>query len=50
MNGVEISLMSEWMFKHMHPSGTFLFYAIVSSLGFLFMKAFVRETSGLTDR
>jgi hypothetical protein len=50
MNGVEISLVSESMFSSWGPSGTFLFYSIISSVGLIFMKLFVKETTGLTDR
>lgn len=37
MNGVEISLVSEYMLRYMTPAGMFLFYAIVTTFGTYFM-------------
>lgn len=49
-NGVMISLTSEYMFKHLRPYGTFLFYDIVTFIGFIFMIYYLKETNGLTDK
>ncbi len=36
-NGVEIAFASEWMIKYLEPDGLFLFYCIITTLGFVFM-------------
>lgn len=50
MNGVEISLVTEYMIKSMGTDGTFLFYSIVNFIGGVFMFFFIKETFYLTDR
>jgi len=49
-NGVEIAFASEWMIKYLEPDGLFLFYCIITSLGFVFMVFFLKETNGLSDK
>ena len=49
LNGAEISLATESMVTSMGPSGTFLFYCVVTLCGFFAMWAFVKETQGLSD-
>ena len=44
LNGLEISLCTEYMMRFMGLSGTFLYYAIVTSFGVIFMKTFIKET------
>lgn len=49
-NGVEIAFASEWMIKYLEPDGLFLFYCIITALGFVFMVFFLKETNGLSDK
>ena len=50
LNGLEISLCSEYMMRYMGLSGMFLYYAIITSLGVLFLNRFIKETRGLSDK
>jgi len=50
MNGVEISVATEYMIKSLGTDGTFFFYSITNFIGALFMFFFIKETSHLTDR
>ena len=50
LNGIEVSLVSEWMFKYMTPAGTFLFYFTITFTGFFLMIKYVKETRGLSDK
>lgn len=50
MNGVEISLVTEYMIKFLGTDGTFFFYSAINFLGGIFMFCFLRETFHLTDR
>ena len=34
----------------MRPAGMFMYYCVITTLGFFFIKKFVKETVGLTDR
>lgn len=49
-NGIEISMISEYMLKYMKAWGMFLYYAIMTTIGFFFMKFVIKETAGLTDK
>ena len=49
-NGIEIAMVSEYMFDTLGPDGTFLFYFTVSFMGLIFMFFFLKETHGLSDR
>ncbi len=37
INGVEISLCSEYMIKYLQPQGTFLFFSVITLLGAIFI-------------
>ena len=50
MNGVEISLVSEYMIEYFNPEGFFLFFGLVSFCGYLFIISCMKETEGLTDK
>jgi len=50
MNGVELSLATEYMIEYMKPEGTFLFYSIIAFLGLFFVIYVLKETQGLTDK
>jgi hypothetical protein len=50
MNGIEISLCTEYMMYYLKPFGTFLFFATVTFVGGIFMVIFVKETKGLNDK
>ena len=49
-NGIEIAMVSEYMFNSLGPDGTFVFYFVVSTMGLIFMYFFLEETHGLSDR
>ena len=49
-NGVELSLVSEYMIKFLGADGTFFLYSIINFLGFIFIYFVVKETNGLTDK
>ena len=49
-NGIIIATISEPMFKYLRPEGTFLFHCICSTLGWIFMFFYLKETDGLTDK
>jgi hypothetical protein len=44
LNAVEIALTTEWLIKAFTPAGVFVIYTIITSLGFVFMWVFLRET------
>ena len=48
-NGIEVSLVSEWMFNQLRPDGTFVYYGCITLAGFFFIQFFLKETKGLTD-
>ena len=50
MNGVEMSLVTEFMIDSWGPAGTFFFYGLLNFAGFFFIFFLVRETHGLTDK
>lgn len=50
MNGVEISLVSEWMVNHLQPYGLILFYCIFQIFALFFTLKYMKETKGLTDK
>ena len=50
MNGVELSLVTEYMMEYMKLEGTFLFYCIITFAGLFFFIFVVKETSHLTDK
>ena len=50
LNGVEISIVTEYMVQYMGPSGMFIFYAFMNLLGFVFVYFYMRKTNGLTDK
>ena len=43
-NAIEIAFTTEWLIDQVTPSGVFLIYTIISSLGFIFMWFYLRET------
>jgi hypothetical protein len=49
VNGVEVALTTEWFIKLLSPAGTFLFYGIITYMGFVFYLFYIRETKGLAD-
>lgn len=50
INGIELSLVTEYMLEYFKPEGTFLFYGIVSFLGIFWFIYVIKETKGLTDK
>ena len=50
VNGIEISLVTEFMVKKLGPAGVCMYYATVTFLGMFFIIFVVKETQGLTDR
>ena len=48
-NGIEVSLISEWMFNKLRPDGTFVYYGCITLVGFFLIQHFLKETKGLTD-
>lgn len=50
LNGIEISLVTEYMVKSFKPEGVFIFHAVISILGFFFIVFFMKETQGLNDK
>ena len=49
LNGMEVAVTTEWLMEAFTPAGVFLLYTVFSSLGFVFMYVFLRETKGLPD-
>lgn len=49
-NGIELSLVTEYMVKYLGPSGNFLFYSCVSFVGAFFYIFILKETSHLSDK
>ena len=49
LNGVEVSVATEYMLNSWLPQGTFLFYGIITLIGFFTVFLFVKETKGLSD-
>ena len=50
INGIELSLVTEYMVEYLGPAGNFLFYAIATFLGAFFYIFILKETSHLTDK
>jgi hypothetical protein len=50
LNGVELSLISEYMIEYLGTDGTFLFYSGMNFIGFLYVFFCIKETSGLSDK
>ena len=50
LNGIELSLTTEYMLHYLKPSGTFLFYGIVCTLGIFWFVCVIKETKGLSDK
>ena len=48
--GIELSIVSEYMIEYMKPEGTFLFYSFICFLGIFWFVFVVKETQGLSDR
>ena len=49
-NGVELSLVTEYMIKGWKTQGTFLFYSLFTLSGVFWFYYVVKETKGLTDK
>ena len=49
-NGVELSLVTEYMIKGWKTEGTFLFYSLFTFSGVFWFYYVVKETMGLTDK
>ena len=49
-NGIEIALVSEYLFQYLGTAGTFFMFSVVNLFGFLFVYFFIKETNGLTDK
>ena len=45
-----ISLVTESMIKYFKAAGVFAWYAAITFVGFWYVRAFILETEGLTDR
>ena len=50
LNGVELSLVTEYMLESWRPQGMFLFYSVITFTGVFFIILGIKETSGLTDK
>ena len=50
INGIELSLVTEYMVEYLGPAGNFLFYGIATFLGAFFYIFILKETSHLTDK
>mmetsp|Transcript_18127 Transcript_18127/g.30966 ORF Transcript_18127/g.30966 Transcript_18127/m.30966 type:complete len:203 (+) Transcript_18127:1058-1666(+) len=50
LNGVEISIVTEYLFNGLGLGGTFIFYGLISFAGIFFFIWNLKETDGLTDR
>eukprot|EP00356_Strombidium_inclinatum_P010695 CAMPEP_0170485480 /NCGR_PEP_ID=MMETSP0208-20121228/4748_1 /TAXON_ID=197538 /ORGANISM="Strombidium inclinatum, Strain S3" /LENGTH=168 /DNA_ID=CAMNT_0010759157 /DNA_START=1185 /DNA_END=1691 /DNA_ORIENTATION=+ len=50
LNGVELSLATEYMVNAFNPEGDILFHCLVTFAGIFFVYFVVKETTGLTDR
>ena len=50
MNGVELSLVTEYMIEYLKPMGLFLWYCATNFLGTFYMIFIVKETANLTDK
>ena len=50
LNGIYISLCTEYFIEYLRPEGTFLMFATITTLGGVFMAMFVKETQGLSDK
>ena len=50
VNGIIISLDTEFLVKVLGPAGLCFYYATITFLGMFFVISVVKETSGLTDR
>jgi hypothetical protein len=50
LNGMEISLISEYLIEYLGASGTFLFFSGMNFIGFIFVFFFVKDTTGLSDK
>ena len=44
LNGIEISLVTEYMVQNIKPEGIFILHAVISIFGFFFIVFFVKET------
>lgn len=49
-NGVELSLVTEYMVKHWGTQGLFLYHSLITFTGIFWFKYVVRETMDLTDK
>ena len=38
------------MFKYLRPEGTFVFFSLVTFVGFIYFVISLKETNGLSDR
>jgi hypothetical protein len=50
MNGVELSIVTEYLIEYIRPHGTILYHAIITFLGLFFVTFVIKETQGLTDK
>ena len=50
VNGIFISLVSEYMLRDLGADGTFMYYSIVTMVGAIIMFKYMKETEGLTDK
>jgi len=44
LNGIEVSVVTEFMLNAWMPQGMYLFYGVVTCLGTAFFVSFVKET------
>ena len=50
MNGVELSLVTEYLVQYIKPHGTILYHATITFLGLFFVTFIIKETQGLSDK
>ena len=48
--GIELSIVTEYMIEYIKPEGTFLFYSCICFLGIFWFVYVVKETQGLSDK
>ena len=49
MNGVELSLVTEYVVEYLRPEGFFWLQSSITFLGVIFIHKYIIETMGLSD-
>lgn len=49
-NGIEISMVTEYMVRYLTVPGVFAFYGSMCTIAFLVIHIWFKETSGLSDK